>query len=100
MKHTPGPWEIEPIRLYPGTIRDCIEIRSDNAGGWWIAHVQTAMNLGQSGEANASLIAAAPELLDALKRLVTYAAPFICIVDDPAELTEARAAIAKAEGRQ
>jgi hypothetical protein len=44
------------------------------------------------------LMKAAPKLLEALKDLTKYAAPFICIVDDPPELIRALAAIAEAEG--
>jgi hypothetical protein len=52
-------------------------------------------------EANARLIAAAPELLDALKRLIGEHADLGEVdftVDECAAIEQARAAIAKAEG--
>jgi hypothetical protein len=94
MTHTPGPWRIEErngmaANQYgrfnvsashysrPGVIdgRDCVvEVRD---------------------EANARLIAAAPDLLEALKNLVA----FLDDQDNFKFTEEARAAIAKAEGK-
>ena len=55
-KHTPGPWWIAG----EGTIRSGTGKRDRDAG--WIADVNW-----RNRDANARLIAAAPELLDALK---------------------------------
>lgn len=90
-KHTPGPWVVEdPIEsLTP------IGAHGRN-GGKWVAHC-----LGPHQAANARLIAAAPDMLEALTALLAR-------FDDNPELSEliglveiehARAAIAKAEGR-
>lgn len=64
-KHTPGPWETDNGDNevnYRKSHPDCITIK--DATGWHIARVWLD---GKSGtaEANARLIAAAPELLDA-----------------------------------
>lgn len=102
MKHTPGPWffsgkhegcEVRYVGTYPDD-RFCGEL---------------ATLFGKDGEeqeANARLIAAAPELLDVLTRMVDQ-------ISDPlnaehqlgafvlgARIAEARAAIAKATGGQ
>jgi hypothetical protein len=53
--------------------------------------------------ANAALIAAAPELFDACRALVeafdAYVKEQIRIIEEPVEITAARIAIAKVEGR-
>lgn len=81
--HTPGPWELRGCRLV-----------TDHHG------VVIAERISANGpgtpEANACLIAAAPELLEALKLLIDPANA-CCPVDHPA-FGRARAAIAKATG--
>ena len=79
-KHTPGPWRVEMngnyMRLYmpePG-------LKGDVARGY-------------VGEANARLIAAAPELLAALRLVLAHDG-----VLTGADWTAIRAAIARAEG--
>lgn len=91
-KHTPGPW----------AVTDCaIGGPSVTAGKSVIADIRTFGGVHVNGEqntktlANASLIAAAPDLLDALEALADY-------VDERSgdnecrPLENARAAIAKA----
>lgn len=84
-KHTQGPWEIlNTLEICAGK-KDICEMK-----GW--------MNEDQ---ANARLIAAAPDLLNALEDLVSLAEVIMrengeYMVDD--ELTDARNAIAKAKG--
>ena len=56
-KHTPGPWKINQTTLYRGE-----EMISDESGQF-IAGISNR----DESEANAKLIAAAPEMLDALK---------------------------------
>ena len=81
-KHTPGPWvEIRSRGDY------VIQERRRSNRKRIIASVDVV-----NGEANARLIAAAPELLDALKAAVAYP-----ITGNWYEMAEA--AIAKAEGR-
>ena len=92
-KHTPGPWWHDDDKEV-----GCIVIRAPDGDAvpWQIASM---CDIGPSGneEANARLIAAAPELLAALKELVRVgeAARIGNIVLDPM-----RAAIAKAEAAQ
>ena len=87
-KHTPGPWEVEDNDGYGGTFI-------------YATGVTTAEVVGDSAEAiaNALLIAAAPELLEALKALADdheFGATGAVRQD---HLKAARTAIAKAEGR-
>lgn len=84
--HTPGPWEVSMGE----------DVRAEN--GRWVAKmysqgsISDAARIVAESEANARLIAAAPELLAALKGML-----------DPDGYTPvlaiARAAIAKAEGK-
>jgi len=78
-KHTPGPWDY-------GVIRDVLEFQPE-----WEDVSSDRL------DADALLIAAAPELLAALENLV-----FDCeahgLDDNDAHLREARVAIAKAKG--
>ena len=90
MKHTPGPWEY-------GEERGCCrEIHADN-GPELYAIAQTRHGDPEICEANARLIAAAPDLLDELETLVRYAQG----ADIPPNVAvdRARAAIAKATGQ-
>lgn len=75
-KHTPGPWVAhETLVLFP-----------KNAGGFDIRNCPNP-------ESNARLIAAAPDLLDAIRAFVDHGT---CFSED--DMREARAAIAKATG--
>ena len=59
MEHTPGPWGVGTGWIYAGDLKKgrlvCAEIP-----------------ISEQGDANARLIAAAPELLEALKALTEY----------------------------
>lgn len=85
MKHTPGPWHANtPLRE-----EDCTDVTiREPKHGHLVATVA-------AGKANAKLIAAAPDLLDAL---TTIAKQFEIRGDDKRLLAIARAAIAKAKG--
>ncbi len=110
-KHTPGPWVVNDF---------CTEGGADTAV--WTSHdphtaksicechFETHANLmrGETGchqleaEANARLIAAAPELLEALMSMVSGATAneaFITGHGENPRLSQARAAITKATGR-
>lgn len=94
MTHTAGPWEIISLRDL-GQIR--IKGEGEIVAAAWVLPTVNE-------EANARLIAAAPDLLEAAKR-----AMHICSVDDDGEMATRlmilnaagmlRAAIEKAEGR-
>lgn len=97
-KHTPGPWDARIQRGKDG--RDLgwiIEHGNDRIGWSSLAYADTnreADATDPAREANARLIAAAPDLLEALKRAENWlsewasAEPYLAII---------RAAIAKAE---
>ena len=94
-KHTPGPW------AHHNTPTPFIYV---NAGGLPICQIYTSTAHGQSmGEqfANARLIAAAPELLEALQKMLPELRGLSIVSDTAAEmLREAEAAIAKSTGEQ
>lgn len=107
-QHTPGPWETdyalggyegndldEPvIRIRPGLDKPAIaEVYIDTRPGYLAID-----------EANARLIAAAPDLLAALQRAVSQDGGLTCYCTDPAQWScpkhQAERAIAKATGVQ
>lgn len=87
--HTPGPWVVESADWWK---------KDNGVVRYYVRHVPAEI-----GTPNARLIAAAPDLLAALKKLTEQVAE----VDDPtaargvsiAVMARACAAIAKAEGR-
>ena len=88
-KHTPGPWRIEMKDNYMKLYMPASRLDGDVARGY-------------VGEANARLIAAAPELLEACEALARLCERFgvnpVTVSGGPSSLDRARAAIAKAEG--
>jgi hypothetical protein len=93
-KHTPGPWHVHPD--HP---------RAIDADGVEVALAQLVIRPGgcdiqmvTEAEANAVLIAAAPAMLAALRALLAVCEEELDAGRVP-EMIEARAAIAKAEGR-
>lgn len=91
-KHTPGPWHI--ARFDATTV----EIRSER--GLIVAEVG---NTSTEDDANARLIAAAPELLSALQRIADRNLTYLSgkVMGDQIsyeDVAAARAAIAKATG--
>lgn len=99
MKHTPGPWTVMDRNIYAA---DVYAPNSVDASGL-IASVRLNTN---HGYANAHLIAAAPELLDALKALRFNDCFCEVRIGNPmfrgqhtAACIAANAAIAKAEGQ-
>jgi hypothetical protein len=99
-KHTPRPWTARGENVHG------IQIGADKpnhpAGYVGITSVNTFRNRDE-GEANARLIAAAPELLAALKFLVDRGLTYFEGRTSPGftreQIEKAREAIAKAEGR-
>lgn len=91
-KHTPGPWQVS--RGYNTTDYPCFYIHG--MAGDQKRDVATL-------DANARLIAAAPELLEALKRIGDPEFRYASDDDEDTQLSmriaDARAAIAKATGR-
>lgn len=93
VKHTPGPFAIFPERdrLWLWVM--------DELGTKRVARVVLYDGLEDEMEANARLIAAAPDLLEALAVLVTDCSQIWSEAEFPA-LKQARAAIARARGEQ
>ena len=89
-KHTPGPWQtsIDGERVLDNTES-------------FVANCKPTDSAFPMNKANARLIAAAPELLAALKVLTLDAAVKSWLeAHDPKAIEQARAAIARAEGRE
>ena len=92
-KHTPGPWNAEPM------IRDHGFPYTPVMATTLIARVySTAFGDDEQSLANAALIAAAPAMLAALREARDFVVPCVPSGDDLLALINA--AIAKAEGRQ
>ena len=94
-KHTPGPWTHEGYGGITGT---------ENGRKYNVACVYLRIPAGRQ-EANARLIAAAPDLLDALEGIIGYfdsensvSVSQATIKASSDEIKAARAAIAKATG--
>ena len=92
-QHTPGPWTAEPYRVGDSAYKIVYD-----ADGHWLAEVFDVPNAPDTAAADARLIAAAPELLEALRNLVGLAEMRGSLHEYRAALDEARAAIAKATG--
>jgi hypothetical protein len=99
MGHTPGPWivfsdrddELKVRSAQDDFIADCADgFWSDEADGWIMA---------AESEANARLIAAAPDLLKALEAICAEAATMSMTMRRRAIFNKGVAAIAKATGQ-
>ena len=87
MSHTPGPWS---AHAHESTDTYTIHVAGRSWESWAVAHVGDCTD----DEANARLIAAAPDLLEALKNVIRG------VPDTWDGVIKARAAIAKAEGKE
>ncbi|WP_043588450.1 hypothetical protein [Geminisphaera colitermitum] len=98
ISHTPGPWKVRED--YTGDFLTELEIIADNSYYHRIARINAEEEsaLVQEQGANARLIAAAPELLAALKECLDL----LTVGHNSHAYTVVRAgkAIAKAEGRE
>jgi hypothetical protein len=100
-KHTPGPWKVEfnaPMAAIPGHL-----IKADNTAETPIALLWEGGGTkgGPTQIANARLIAAAPELLEALEHMVAVSNWATTIQSEEqydAMIANAEAAIRKAKG--
>lgn len=100
-KHTPGPWQVNGSWLNIETGNRHTAVESVLPGGFGMVASLEHSFTRESEEANARLIAAAPELLEALKELVNdgecYCADNVAS-KETCRHCKARAAIAKAQG--
>jgi len=87
--HTPGPWELGEDGVWLGSVYSEDGLRIALVYGEWDIDEPRPR---EEGEANARLIAAAPELLKALELLLHDRTPWT--------VTCAKEAIAKATGAQ
>lgn len=100
-KHTKGPWVVVPYGD-----GDSLVVCSDEEGNWRIAFMATTAGSREERieiRANARLIAAAPDLLEALEDLlssleITWRNGFVAVEDVAKEIENARTALAKAKG--
>jgi len=67
-EHTPRPWRISKSDWTTAPWRDAVIIEGDIEGGWAAPPEICALYRGAEQEADARLIAAAPEMLEALRR--------------------------------
>ena len=102
-KHTPGPWSVGNTRHYEHSggvdgVEVAVHYGPKESLGNCIAH---CFGHGAAGdaEADARLIAAAPDLLAALKTVVANAPDPYCAITRYID-AQCRAAIAKAEGKE
>jgi hypothetical protein len=101
MKHTPGPWEIRGNEIVATTIRpDWADENSDAGERLSVIDLRGALG-GLDSVKDANLIAAAPELLEALEDIIEYAQD--CASDKgefPFCIGVAKQVIKKARGEQ
>ena len=98
MAHTPGPWQF--YELKSANREGLGYIRTEPEDGSEIAHHGDTSRSWSENVANAHLIAAAPELLAALKAIAAMVDRDLTARSEwaiPAELIAAHEAIAKAE---
>ena len=95
-KHTPGPWTVTDEDDFYGL---AIEAAGREGEYVPVARVPVDYDDRPEREANARLMAAAPDLLEALKALLSGSERHIFSTECKTERDAARTAIAKAEGR-
>ena len=105
-KHTPGPWEIGSINKKDKNLWWAAVFTPKNTGKFHTPRAGEALGVDREEcEGNARLIASAPEMLEALRAMVSRA-PFIdqSVTEDGLAnceaLLKARRAIRHAEGEQ
>lgn len=101
-KGTPAPWFIEEYDINGKCDAKYFDIRSMSTDGYEYMDLLDSVRVGdEKALANAHLIAAAPELLEALIELTESAKEAIDGLGDLADAIDtAKAAIAKALGQQ
>jgi len=96
-KHTPGPWAYSPQKGKPGHCNLAQVWRSD---GKCLATLTSTKNEGEA-TADACLIAAAPDMLEALEKIAAFDdGSVICTAKFDEMAAIARAAIKKSKGEK
>lgn len=103
--HTPGPWEVVEVWSGPASERGLVYARiqgADGSVGFAGAYLSKQGKPDDECRANARLIAAAPELLEALEKLSASANnPGVALAELRFTVKRiTKAAIAKARGQQ
>lgn len=103
-KHTPGPWKTQYNEFAKNwVVRDGLDrLVASTSSSHMVDTRPGSPYLPEVGEANALLIAAAPQTLEALKlaeKTIARVCEILGVPQWDTHLTEIRAAIAKAEGR-
>ena len=95
--HTPGPWAAADVR-YNRDFRTCLNVMTED-GLRFIAAVSCDPHTDTAQlAANARLIAAAPDILEAAEALLAVCEMTVFSDQYPAECWKMRAAMAKARG--
>ncbi len=101
-KHTPGPWSTSSVGIGDDLSWPIRRVRHDQRGNRiisWIADAHGTQGMDEAERAaNARLIAAAPDLLEALEELYWLATDSERMGVHMHEYDRAQAAIAKAKG--
>ena len=92
-KHTPGPWSIETVRHRNGEFWIVAPCSEGTRYGPMVAHVFGISTTEKEKEANANLIVAATEMLEALETIMQK-------TDDTVLFKIASRAIKKAKGEE
>ena len=100
-KHTPGPWMVHTYDVNLGPYNKALDVGTSGRAVAKVIGEFENPKVGDQARANARLIAAAPELLEALEavtRRLEHVLHKNGISALPTDIKNARAAIAKARG--
>ena len=101
-KHTPGPWEAKAATTPEGTFSYWLYSPAYGAVGYWCGHKSHhTNNYWLLTESDAHLIAAAPDMLEALQEceaVISALSEVLKPLGNESALLKARVAIAKATG--
>lgn len=97
MKYTPGPWRISESDTFEPCIANVNVGRPKESTTVAILAEGMFKAFPVEGDANARLIAAVPEMYEALKAMISF---YESENDDNSVIWNARQVIAKAEGRE
>lgn len=108
MSHTPGPWEVSGTKAFG--LSEILAPKADQRNGFYVCQINQHYYSGplalscriprEISDSNARLISAAPELLAVLKTMVADAEKAVCPSARLTYYEAAKAAIAKAEGKE